>query len=62
MVECHIGVCEYHVCHTDIDDGPFCSLGECVKATNEIIEMGKQIWGDDYGDPSDEGYEARATP
>jgi hypothetical protein len=45
MIECHIGVCEHHICHTDLDEGPFCSLGECVKLTKEIVAMMKQAGG-----------------
>lgn len=50
MIECHIGACEYHICHTDdVDDGPFCSLGECVKLAKEIVMMVEQSGGyDDY--------------
>jgi hypothetical protein len=40
MIECHISVCENHICHTKfVDDGPFCSLDECVKSNEEMIEM-----------------------
>ena len=53
MVECHIGACEYHICHTDLGEGPFCSLGKCVKLTKEIVVMMKQSGGYD-------GYQAHA--
>jgi hypothetical protein len=40
MIECHIGECENHICHTFGDnEGPFCGLSQCVKSTEEMIEM-----------------------
>lgn len=39
MIECHVGVCENHICHTDANEGPFCSLDKCEKTSEEIIAM-----------------------
>lgn len=60
MIECHIGICEYHICHTDLDDGPFCSLGECVKTLNQIVQFAEQL-GVNYDRPSNAWREAYPT-
>lgn len=39
MIECHVGVCENHICHTDVNEGPFCNLDKCEKTSEEIISM-----------------------
>ncbi len=40
MIECHIGNCKHHICNTlGADEGPFCGLDQCVKSTEEMIEM-----------------------
>ncbi len=42
MIECHVGRCENHICHTDAGEGPFCALNQCEKTSEEIIEMMKE--------------------
>ena len=42
MIECHVGVCENQICHTDVNEGPFCNLDKCEKASEGIIEMRKE--------------------
>lgn len=61
MIECHIGVCEYHICHTDLGEGPFCSLGECAKPTKEIVAMTKQAGGYANDRKTHARYEADTT-
>ena len=42
MIECHVGACENHICHTDVNEGPFCNLDKCEKTTEEIVELMKR--------------------
>lgn len=40
MIECYIGNCEHHICHTSgVAEDPFCSLDECEKSNEEMIDM-----------------------
>lgn len=60
VIECHIGICEYHACHTGFDEGPSCSLGECVKSSQELIQFAEQL-GVNYDCEADEGSETDAA-